>query len=65
MQKAQESVSVAVLPFEASRIALLMSDGNAEAHARICNTRPDISLPRYHTGGRVLHNLGHLPLLNP
>jgi len=32
-EKAQESVSVAVLQAEASRIALSMSDGNAEAHA--------------------------------
>ena len=36
-EKAQESVSVTVLPSEASRIALFLSDGNAEAHACICN----------------------------
>lgn len=35
-KKAQESVSVAVLRSEASRIALFMSDSNAEAHASIC-----------------------------
>lgn len=36
-EKARESVSVAILPIEASRIALSKSDGNAEAHASICN----------------------------
>lgn len=36
-RRARESVSVAVLQPEASRIALSKSDGNAEAHASICN----------------------------
>ena len=37
-------VSVAILLVEASRIALLWSDGNAEAHACICNynTKPAV-----------------------
>lgn len=34
-EKAQESVAVAVLLFEASRIARLIKDSNAEAHARM------------------------------
>ena len=38
-QKTWESVSVAVLLLEASRIALSMSDGNAEAHACICKAK--------------------------
>ncbi len=36
-KKAWKSVSVAVLPIEASRIARWKSDGNAEAHAGICD----------------------------
>ncbi len=38
-------VTVAVLLLEASRIALFMSEGNAEAHAKICN-HFDISTER-------------------
>ena len=44
--KAQESVSVAVLPFEASRIAHWKSDGNAEAHACICKRCIRLNLSR-------------------
>ncbi|MDE5585604.1 MAG: hypothetical protein K2I92_04575 [Muribaculaceae bacterium] len=65
MKKAQESVSVAVLRFEASRIALSKSDGNAEAHAKICNMASgsishETACRRQ---GITIH--GHPSLLNP
>ena len=55
MQKARESVSVAILPSEASRIALFMSDGNAEAHASICNIRFRFNTPHGAPAQKAVH----------
>ena len=50
-KKAQESLSVAVLRFEASRIAFPKSDGNREAYACIGNLmHPAIFLTEYIAG---------------
>lgn len=61
-RKARESVSFAVLHSEASRIALSKQNGNAEAHACICNI-PIIF--KILLRKDILQHHGHLSLLNP
>ena len=65
-EKAQESVSVTVLRIEASRIALIKSDGNTQKpYAVYATIAFGHAFSKTTAESMILHIHGHLPLLNP